>query len=170
MKIFESNRLILRAWTKHDLNSLHEIMSNKKVADLAGFKVRSNINETSEVLEKFIQEPANSLWAIELKELNKAIGWIELHNPTDSIFKDSKEVGIVLAEKYWGHGFAVEALNEIIQYSRIENKNYSIISSHFPNNIQSKKVIIKSGFKYLLKNDNKLYYAFSNTINLSSIN
>lgn len=39
MRTLKSERLILRRWYILDLNDLHEFTSNKKVADLAGFKV-----------------------------------------------------------------------------------------------------------------------------------
>ena len=41
MRILESNRLILRPWKISDLDDLHEFMSNEKVANLAGFSVRT---------------------------------------------------------------------------------------------------------------------------------
>ncbi|MEW9095262.1 MAG: GNAT family N-acetyltransferase [Clostridiaceae bacterium] len=166
MKRFESSRLILRAWTKYDLNDLHEIMSNKKVADLAGFRVRANISEINEILKKFIQEPYNSLWAIELKEINKVVGWIELHEPMDNVCAGSKEIGFVLSELFWGRGVAMEAIKQIVTYAFMEEQACCIVCSHFENNIQSKKVIEKSGFKYKLKYNDKFYYCLENVLNL----
>ncbi|GAB6169561.1 GNAT family protein [Clostridium carnis] len=164
MNKFESTRLILREWSKYDLNDLYKIMSNKKVADLAGFRVKENIKETNDILEKFIQEQVNTIWAIEFKELNKVIGWIELHTPIDNICKESKEIGFVLSEEFWGQGLAVEAIEQIIQYSFNNEQIGSIVCSHFPNNIQSKKVIEKSGFKYKLKYHEKIYYCLDNVV------
>lgn len=165
MKRFESSRLILREWRKSDLNDLHEIMSNEKVAELAGFRVKSNNSETNEVLSKFIQEPDNSIWAIKFKEINKVIGWIELHEPIDDICIGSKEIGFVLSELYWGKGFAIEAIKEIITYAFNQEQVSSIICSHYSNNIQSKRVIEKSGFNYKLKYKEKNYYYIKNTSN-----
>ncbi|MEN8075904.1 GNAT family N-acetyltransferase [Clostridioides difficile] len=170
MNKFESTRLILREWSKNDLNDLHEIMSNKKVANLAGFKVKENTEETNVILEKFTQEPDDTLWAIELKEFNKVVGWIELHKPIDNIFKEAKEIGFVLAEAFWGRGIAIEAMNEIIQYSFNDKQISSIICSHFINNTQSKKVIERSGFKYKLADNNKIYYYLNNEVNYNKYN
>lgn len=41
MRILEGNRLILRPWNSSDLDDLHEFMSNKEVANLAGFNVKT---------------------------------------------------------------------------------------------------------------------------------
>ncbi|WP_195989312.1 GNAT family N-acetyltransferase [Clostridium sp. D53t1_180928_C8] len=165
MKKFESTRLILREWSRADLNNLHEVMCNKKVADLAGFRVKENIKETNVVLEKFTEEPDDTIWAIELKELNKVVGWIEVHTPIDNIFKEAKEIGFVLAEAFWGLGIAIEAINEIIQYSFNDKQISSIVCSHFINNTQSKKVIERSGFKYKITYNNKIYYYLNNEVN-----
>ncbi|ATD55524.1 GNAT family N-acetyltransferase [Clostridium chauvoei] len=59
-------------------------------------------------------------------------------------------------------GIAIEAINEIIQYSFNDEHISSIVYSHFINNIQSKKVIEKSGFKDKLTTDNKIYYYLNN--------
>lgn len=157
--MLESNRLILRKWEQEDLNDLYDIISNKKVAELAGFSVKTNINEANEILKMFIKEPSNSLWAIELKEINKVVGWIEVHKPIDNIYIDAKEIGFVLSELYWGQGMAKEAINNVVNYTFIKEEVSSIICSHFKNNIQSKKVIEKCGFKYQLEYNDKLYYS-----------
>lgn len=158
MKRFESSRLILRPWTTYDLEDLHEIMSNKEVAYLAGFSPRINLNGSFEILKKFVKEPPNSLWAIELKETNKVIGWIELHKPIEDICKGSKEIGSVLSKFFWGRGLMIEAIEKNLIYAFKEEQIDCIICSHFENNTQSKKVIEKCGFKYKIKCNNKNYY------------
>jgi len=95
MKILESERLILRNWKISDLDDFHAFSSNKKVADLAGFRLRTNKEDSFKILEKFIAVSDDLswevklkelgqlvFWAIELKELNKAVGWIELCEST----------------------------------------------------------------------------------------
>lgn len=77
---FETERLLLRGWKDTDLQDLHEIMSNEKVAVLAGFQVKRDLAQTNKILQVFQEEPENALWAIEWKEDGKVIGWIELHD------------------------------------------------------------------------------------------
>ena len=66
MKILDSNRLILRTWNISDLDNVHEFMSNKEVANLAGFNVKNSKEEILNILKQFIIDSYNSLWAIEL--------------------------------------------------------------------------------------------------------
>lgn len=163
MNKFESIRLILRPWTLDDLYDLHEIMSNKEVGYLAGFSPRDNLNDSLEILKKFVKEPPNSLWAIEIKGINKVVGWIELHKPIEDICKGSKEIGFVLFKHYWGQGLMAEAIKEVITYAFKEEQIEDIICSHFEGNIQSKRVIEKCGFKYKGKCSGKNYYYLSST-------
>ena len=158
MKILESKRIILRPWQISDLDDLHEFMSNEQVARLAGFKVKKNKGESLRILKQFIIDSSDSLWAVELKNNNKVIGWVELHEYTNRINKDSKEIGCVLSEKYWGQGLMPEALKEVISYGFNEQRLKFIICSHFLNNNQSKRIIEKCGFNYVEVSNEKAYY------------
>lgn len=158
MKTLESDRLILRSWNIKDLEDLHEFASNKKVADLAGFKARNNKDESLKLLQRFIIDSNDSLWAIELKEENKVIGWIELHEPIDKTFVNSKEIGTTLSEEYWGQGLILEAIDKVINYVFNEEENSIVVCSHFISNTQSEKAIKKCGFRFYLEADNKRHY------------
>ena len=161
MRILQSNRLILRPWKISDLDDLHEFMSNKEVASLAGFNVRNSKEESLNILKQFIVDSSNSLWAIELKNIKKVIGWIELHKYSERIDKNSKEIGCVLSQEYWGRGLMPEALKQVLNYGFNEENLNSIVCSHFVNNNQSKRVIEKLGFKYVKAGDNKTYYCLN---------
>ncbi|WP_283624404.1 GNAT family N-acetyltransferase [Clostridium butyricum] len=158
MKILESKRIILRPWQISDLDDLHEFMSNEQVARLSGFKVKRNKGESLRILKQFIIDSSDSLWAVELKNNNKVIGWVELHEYPNRINKNSKEIGCVLSEKYWGQGLVPEALKEVISYGFNEERLKFIICSHFLNNNQSKRIIEKCGFNYVEVSNEKAYY------------
>ena len=161
MKILESNRLILRPWKISDLDDLHEFRSNKEVANLAGFNVKQSKEESLNILKQFIVDSSNSLWAVELKNINKAIGWIELHKYPEGIDKNSKEIGCVLSQKYWGQGLIPEALNQVLYYGFNKENLDFIVCSHFVNNNQSKRVIEKCCFKYAKTSNDKIYYCLN---------
>ena len=178
MNTLESERLILRNWQISDLDNLHEFASNKKVADLAGFRIRNNKDDSLKLLQRFINDSNNPLlkvelkeldkvvvWAIELKELNKVIGWIELCeatcDPLKEKFRYSKEIGFTLAEEYWGQGLMPEGIQLILNYLFNEEEIDYIMCSHFIHNSQSEKVIKKCGFKFYLEDDNEKYYCLT---------
>jgi len=158
MKLLESSRLILRPWKISDLDDLHEFMSNEKVANLAGFSVRNSKEESLKILKQFIIDSSDSLWAVGLKNTNKVVGWIELHKYSEGIDINSKEIGCVLSQKYWGQGLMPEAFKQVLSYGFNEEELDSIVCSHFVNNNQSKRLIEKSGFKYVKASNNKVYY------------
>ncbi|MFT8352257.1 GNAT family N-acetyltransferase [Clostridium saccharoperbutylacetonicum] len=158
MMALESERLNLRGWYISDLDDLHEFTSNKKVADLAGFKVRNNKEESLQLLQRFIIDSNDSLWAIELKESNKVIGWIEVHEPAEKTFTNSKEIGATLSEEYWGQALIPEAIKQVCSYLFIEEKISIAVWSHYVYNVQSEKAIIKAGFNLYLEENNKKYY------------
>ena len=174
MKTLKSDRLILRNWNISDLEDLHEFVSNKKVADLAGFKIKNNKEESLRLLERFITDSDDSLWevelkeldkvvlwAIELKELNKVVGWIEVCEAKEETFRYSKEIGFTLAEEYWGQGLMIEAIGRVLDYLFNEEEIDAVVCSHFINNSQSEKAIKKCGFKFYLEDDNEKYYCLS---------
>lgn len=161
MKVLKTSRLILRNWHISDLDDLHEFISNKKVSDLAGFKVRKNKEESLQLLQRFIIDSNDSLWAIELKEVIKVIGWIELHEPSEKTYLNSKEIGVTLSEKFWGQGIIPEAIERVITYLFNEEKINTVICSHFISNTQSEKAIKKCRFEFYLEFGNKKYYFLS---------
>lgn len=175
MKILESERLILRDWNVSDLDDFHEISSNKKVSDLAGFRLKTSKEDSLKSLEQFIAASDDStmkaklkeldqvvFWAIELKELNKAVGWFELCEasckPEEERFKYAKEIGFVLAEEYWGQGLIPEAIKRVLSYLFNEEEIDAVVCSHFINNYQSEKAMKKCGFKLYSKDDEEKYY------------
>ena len=178
MKTIETERLILRNWHISDLDDLHEFASNKKVADLAGFRLRNSKEESLMALQRFITASDDSLWevelkeldkllvwAIELKELNKVVGWIELHNatsgPSGETFSYSKEIGFTLAEEFWGQGLMPEAIRRFTKYLFDEEEIDGIVCSHYTQNSQSEKAIQKCGFKFYLEDDDEKYYCLT---------
>lgn len=166
MKTLESERLILRNW---------------KASDLAGFRPKTDKEDSFKNLQKFIAESDDLLWevelreldklvfwAIELKELNKAVGWIELCETECKLenrnFKYFKEIGFTLAEEYWGQGLMPEAIRRVLNYLFNEEKIDAVLCSHFINNSQSEKAIKKCGFKFYLEDQEEKYYYLTKNV------
>jgi RimJ/RimL family protein N-acetyltransferase len=175
MKTLESERLVLRGWNLSDLDAFHEISSNKKVSDLAGFRLKTSKEDSFNNLKQFIEASDDStwkvelkdleqvvFWAIELKELKKAVGWFEVCEPSckpeSQSFKYAKEIGFVLAEEYWGQGVMPEAIKRILSYLFNEEEIDAVVCSHFKNNYQSEKAMKKCGFEFYLEDDEEKYY------------
>jgi RimJ/RimL family protein N-acetyltransferase len=58
------------------------------------------------------------------------------------------ELGFHLRLKYWGRGLAVEAAQAVIALSFETIAAKSLVAGHHPENVNSKKVLEKLGFRY----------------------
>ena len=84
-----------------------------------------------------------------------------------------REIGYVLSKEYWGKGLMPEAVNRVIKFC-FEQENYDyLMCSHFVINSQSKRVIEKSGFRFVKENTQiardgheyiSLYYVLDNPL------
>ena len=155
-KVIETKRLILRSFKQTDLEDFYEYASVEGVGEMAGWKHHENIAESQSIMNSFISE--DKVFAICLKKNNKVIGTvgIEKYGLEDALteFKDyyGRELGYVLSKDYWGKGLMSEAVNRVIKFC-FEQENYDyLMCSHFVINSQSKRVIEKSGFRFVKEN------------------
>ena len=152
----ETNRLILRSWQLDDVDDFFEYASVDGVGEMAGWPHHVDISTSLMVLKNFIVQ--DNVYAIEEKTSNKVIGSFGIHKSWASKDEELKviEIGYVLAKSNWGQGFIPEVVEEIIR-ACFEKWNLDAVSvSHFDGNEQSKRVIEKSGFKYVDTTDTTL--------------
>lgn len=147
METLETERLILRQWRDEDANDVYEYASGDKVGPMAGWKPHESPEETLSLLKIFREK--NETWALELKETGKVVGSLGLHKSKKADLKYDLELGYVLSEAYWGQGLVPEAARAAIRYAFEKSDCETLIVSHFPFNLQSRRVIEKLGFKYL---------------------
>ena len=97
-------------------------------------------------------------------ELNgKVIGslGIETYNPEkypDLELLQGRSIGYVLSKNYWGQGFMPEAVKAVQQYLFETVGLDFLLISHFVWNGQSRRVIQKSGFRYLQTSIHETHY------------
>lgn len=177
--VLETDRLLLREWNEADLADLFEYAKVDGVGQMAGWNPHTSIQESKTILEMFIQ--GKMTFALELKENHKVIGSLGLETLSLSLGDEyenlaGREIGYVLSKDYWGKGLMPEAVNSVIQFC-FEKENYDyLMCSHFVINSQSKRVIEKSGFRFVKENTQitrnghehiSLYYVLDNPLKLS---
>ncbi len=145
----ETDRLIIRRFKEEDLDDFFEYASVEGVGEMAGWPHHKDKNISRIILNSFIR--SEEVYAIECKENNKLIGSIGLHNRRsvdDFDDKNQREIGYVINKDYWGMGITVEAVKRILSYA-FDDVNVDIVwCCCYDFNLQSKRVIEKSGFKY----------------------
>lgn len=73
---------------------------------MAGWPHHTDKEVSKTILNKFIKD--DDVYALVLKENNKVIGSLGIHNRTmDENYKANiqREIGYVLSKTYWGNGF-----------------------------------------------------------------
>jgi ribosomal-protein-alanine N-acetyltransferase len=149
MKTLETQRLILRDWKEADLDDMYEYACVDGVGEMAGWPHHENKEVSKKILESFINK--GDVYAIVLKEENKVIGSLGVHNKkidSNYIAVNQRSLGYVLSKAYWGRGLMPEAVYDVINYA-FEELNVDVLwCGHFVSNLQSKNVIEKSGFKF----------------------
>ncbi len=149
MKTLETERLIMRNWRESDLFDFYEYARVEGISDMTGWPHHENIEVTKTILKDFIDNDIE--YALVLKEENKVIGSLGLHKRTadpNYIADNQREIGYVLSKAYWGRGLMTEAVREAIKYAFDEIKVDVLWCGHKAFNLQSKRVIEKSGFRY----------------------
>ena len=157
MKEIHTERCLLREWKKSDIHELEKIFCSAEIGHMAGFKVKK-ASEVARILDIFIRDSKDSLWAIADKINDKVIGWIEVHDFEGK--KSVQEIGYCFEKSYWGNGIMKEVVTSVIEEFKKCGKVERLICSHFDFNNQSKRVIEKSGFTYWKHDDSKKYYFY----------
>lgn len=137
----------MRPFTEDDVDDFYEYSRNPDVGPRAGWKPHENREESLEIIKSFIAE--DEVWALELKSTHKVAGSVGVPvNTKAKEYDNCRELGYALGKDYWGQGLMPEAARAAMNYAFSELKADTLIVSHFPFNLQSKRVIEKLGFRY----------------------
>lgn len=146
----ETERLILRPWRKSDLEDFFFYASVPGVGEMAGWKHHTSMDDSKAILDMFLRD--KKTLAFEVKENGKVIGSLGLEEPDpdpEGNEKLGREIGYVLGKDYWGRGLMPEAVNAVIRYC-FDVLDYDYLTCcHFIRNEQSRRVIEKSGFRFV---------------------
>lgn len=161
MKIFlDTPRLILRQFTKDDVDNLIALNSDPDVMRFINGGIASSHQEIAENFLPYILSYYNKyknlgFWAIIKKSSQEFIGWICLRPESD--FKllqqlnlaesDAVELGYRLRKLSWGKGYVTEAAQALVNKSFSESKINKIVAWALAENKASIRVMEKAGLK-----------------------
>lgn len=156
-KKIKTERLLLRPFKDRDLNDFYRYCKNPNVGLNAGWKPHDSLNESYLVMLSF--QKSGGVWAITERGVNKVIGSLGVHFDDFDKSPRVKMVGYALAQEYWGRGYMSEAVSALIEYAFKILKLEKLTIYHFNDNMRSKRVIEKSGFKFIkeLKQHYKMF-------------
>lgn len=141
----ETERLILRKFTEHDLKALYEIFKDEEANIFLPWFPLKTMEEAHIFYEKqyackYNQKNAHN-YAICLKKDNVPIGYVNVST------EDAHDFGYGLRKEFWHQGIATEAGGAVISHLRKDGIPY-ITSTHDINNPRSGEVMKRLGMKY----------------------
>lgn len=145
----ETKRLIIRKWKESDAEDLYKYAKDPAVGPIAGWPPHKSIDESREIIKNVLSRKHS--FAICLKRNDNAIGSIELKLKDNSelVTRDDEcELGYWLGKPFWGQGIMTEAAQEIIRYGFEDIGMAKIWCGYYNDNLKSKRVQDKCGFKY----------------------
>ena len=144
MKTLETDRLILRDWKEAEAADMLEFYSDPEIWPRAGGQVFTELGQCERCIQDYAA--AQETWAVVLKETGQPIGSIFLEDI--GRYPEYRELEFVLSGAYHGRGYMTEAVKRVLEYA-FEALNLEVVAAcHYPDNVQSRRVIEKCGFTY----------------------
>lgn len=143
----ETERLMLRRYKETDIDAIYEIITDERLSKYIQFPKLTKEEELA-CLKTWIAEADKSeyeKWVIETKDSHKVVGNIDVNTIVTK--HNYCNVGYTIRYKYWGNGYASEALKAISDYLLNDRDYYLVECSCNEWNKQSSRVMQKAGFK-----------------------
>ena len=151
MQELETERLILRNFQKQDFDDYSELIKMKNVNIRMGINKEFSCDEIEERFNKVLKD--NFCYAIELRDNSKVIGQVNItaHEGNAEVLGiepiKACNVNYCINERYWGRGFATEAMEEILKFIFSKLNKEIVFAGYFDKNISSGRVLEKCGFE-----------------------
>jgi ribosomal-protein-alanine N-acetyltransferase len=160
----ETERLLLRPFTRDDAEALHEIWSDPSARrfrdDVPDWPRPRTVEDTLRYLEPIIAgqtERGYASWAVIEKATGRLVGDCGLF-PADGVGPEI-ELAYGLAPDVWGRGYATEAAGACLRVAFEELGVARVVADVDPANAASIRVLEKVGFEQTGEKDGKLLYA-----------
>jgi ribosomal-protein-alanine N-acetyltransferase len=155
MEIFlETDRLILRELLPDDDAGMFEMDSDRDVHRYLGNQPFTKIEESREIIEfirKQYTDNGIGRWAMIEKSGGEFIGWagFKLMKELTNNHVNYYDLGYRLIKRFWGKGYATEAAKACLNYGFNVLKADQIYGMADSNNKASRRVLEKTGLKYI---------------------
>ena len=150
-KELDTKRLLLRRIKDTDYHDAFiNWCSSDNVCKYTLWDKHKDESVTQRLYEMWIREydyPDTFRWIVELKETHEIIGTIDVASKHFIKF-GAVELGYCYGEKFWGKGYATEALKRVIKYLFDEVEMDVLYADYMERNPNSGKVMKKSGMIY----------------------
>jgi ribosomal-protein-alanine N-acetyltransferase len=148
--VLETERLVLRPFCIDDAKQVFECWeSDKDVAKYMFWESHDDINKTVTWVKTELSKIEYNdwyRWAVTLKESGDLVGTAIIYLEEDY---GKFEAAYNFGKRFWGYGYATEAMNEVIEFAKVQLDIKVIMGRHAKENPASGKVLEKLGFEYI---------------------
>jgi RimJ/RimL family protein N-acetyltransferase len=153
MEVFvETDRLVLRRFTRDDLQLIVDLDSDPDVKRYIDNGAAVDRDELTEMLEWWLgyydRFAGYGFWAAIDKLTGRFIGWFHLR-PGEGAGPHEPELGYRLRRDAWGQGYATEGSTALIDKAFAELDAERVYASTMVVNVASRRVMEKSGLRYV---------------------
>lgn len=144
----ETDRLILRRFEINDVDGMfYNWATDSLTCRYLSWDIHDNIEFTMSIITSWINEYDNGSynWVVELKDTNEIIGSISAVKINKK--HSNVELGYCYGSKYWGKGYASEALRCVIEFFLNVCNIHLVEAFHISGNPASGRVMEKAGMK-----------------------
>lgn len=145
-----TSRLLLRQWRDADVEPFAALNSDPEVMrHFTAALTRSESDAFAAFVEATIAEQGWGLWAVEVVDGPRFIGFVGLNRPSfEAHFMPAVEIGWRLDRPYWGNGYATEAASAAAAFGFDELRLDEIVSFTVPANERSRRVMERLGMTH----------------------
>jgi [ribosomal protein S5]-alanine N-acetyltransferase len=147
--ILDTPRLILRALRPGDLDDLYAYASDPEIDRFTPWTHYTALAQAQADLDEFLaeyEEHGLGAWGIEHRADRRLIG-IATFSPPHPRHR-RVELGYTIARAYWGHGYATEAVQALLQFGFERMDLVRIEAVVLPDHAASCRVLEKAGMQY----------------------
>ncbi len=145
----ETERLCLRPIDPRDVQSVFDCwMRDEEVSRYMYWKASDKIEDAQEFIDyerNMYESDTWYRWIIVLKETKQIIGTCLIYYNEEELNWD---ISYNLGRKYWGKGYATEAMKRVMNYAESVLQLEEFIAIHAVENKSSQRIIEKLGFVY----------------------
>jgi RimJ/RimL family protein N-acetyltransferase len=142
-----TERLVLRRWRDGDRKPFAAMNADPEVMEYFPHTLSADESDALiDSIERGFEERGFGLWAVEIAESGRFIGFTGLSVPRfEAHFTPAVEIGWRLARSSWGNGFAGEAARRALAFAFDELALAEVVSFTSRTNVRSQRVMERLG-------------------------
>jgi RimJ/RimL family protein N-acetyltransferase/predicted N-acetyltransferase YhbS len=145
-----TDRLLIRPVRAEDAVSLAERRNDPQVARYQGYALPYSREQAEQLVQQVLamMGPENEQWwmaTVAERATGRVLGDLAVRLSWEG---RTAEVGYTLAPRYWGQGYATEALEALVEYLFEELRVTRVFGMLHPDNLPSALVLERCGFRF----------------------